>query len=452
MLGHAAARLAYGALLAERGKHEPAFRQFVRAARAGLPAAQFRVGRSYLLGLGVPSCLAAALQWLTRAGEGGDIEAQSLLASLALQGITANNQAGLFEPRRHHAGRPADHRTALHWARRAAAGGSAEAQAVLGYILTAGPAELRDPDRGTAFYRQAAEGGSPQGKLGWALALLRDGTDRDDARVRDLLQEAAGAGLAAAHYTLGTIADGVEAHAAAAMHYRAGGELGHSTAQFRYGLALLAGRGVPRDPLQGESWLRRAALADEKMAAAMLGDLYARPGDPPPNYCEAAMWYLRAAEAGHVGAARALGQLYLRGDGFGADPPIAVRWLRLAAEAGDALAAYDLGLCCARGVGTARDTAAARRWLKAAAEALPDAQYWYGRMLAEDDAADLAEARGWFLRAAEAGNGDAAVAAGEMLINGRGGPADRAAAMALFAHAAQAGHAGAKQALELVGT
>jgi len=60
---------------------------------------------------------------------------------------------------------------------------------------------------------------------------------------------------------------------------------------------------------------RDAALAGDPEAAALVGDLYAKGGNLPPNYAEAAMWFRRASEAGHKGAARALGMLYLTGAG-----------------------------------------------------------------------------------------------------------------------------------------
>jgi hypothetical protein len=423
-----------------------------------LAAAQYQLGRCYLLGLGVSPSLDSALHWLARAAVQQEVEAQAMLASLALQGISVGsspNDTGLFGPATWHAGQPPDHTTALYWAERAAAGGSAAAQAMLGYILTAGPPPLRDAARGAACYRAAAESGEPHGKLGWALLLLAEPAEA--TRAQALLADAAAAGIAAAHYILGALADvpdATEAAVTAAIeHYRAAAERGHRAGQFRYGLALLHGHGARPDPQAGESWLRRAALGGEALAAATVGDLYARTGPVPPNYCEAGMWFQRAAEAGHAGAARALGQLYLRGSGFGADPETAVRWLRLAAEAGEAEAAYDLGLCLAQGVGTVCDDAEALRWLRQAAETRADAQYWYARLRAEGRGAaeDTAEARSWFLRAAEGGNGDAAVAAGEMLLNGRGGPADQVAALALFARAAAAGHAGAARAMAVLG-
>lgn len=370
-LGNPEARLMHGKRLAAAGRAHSAFRQFARAARAGLAAAQYQLGHCYLMGLGVAPNLATALHWLGPAAAQGDSEAQTTLASLALQGMhvtSATDDTGLFGPAPWHDGEPPDYTTALHWAERAAAGGSAAAQALLGYILTSGPADLRDAVRGAACYRAAAEAGDAHGKLGWALLLLAEPTE--ETRVRTLLVEAAAAGIAAAHYVLGTLEARSDSMLAMAVaHYRTAAELGHRAAQFRYGLALLNGRGVAADPQDGETWLRRAALGGDALAAAVVGDLYARTGPLPPNYCEAGMWFQRAAEAGHAGAARALGQLYLRGSGFGADPETAVRWLRMAAEAGEAEAAYDLALCLVKGAGTPRDDAEALVWLRRAATA-----------------------------------------------------------------------------------
>jgi len=459
--GQPAARLAYGVVLVEDGRHRGAFRQFARAAHRGLPAAQYRLGRCYLLGLGVPSSPDAALSWLMRAAEGGDHEAQALLASLAMQGISGAD-AGFLEAASRYVGRPPDYQAALKWGTPAADGGSAEAQAVLGYIMTSGPDELRDARRAAHYFRLAAEGGLAQGQLGWALALLRgdaapnEAPKNGPAEVHRLLTAAAGAGLPAAHFTLGLLAEHAEVGAGrlavATAHYRDAAERGHRTAQFRYGAALLNGRGVARDRQAGETWLRRAGLAGDAVAAATVGNLYANQDGLPPNFSEAATWFKRAAEAGHVGSARALGQIYLHGVGFGTDPATAVHWLRVAANADDTLAAHELAICLAHGIGTTRDDTEALQWFHRAVDAMPSARYWYARMLSEGRgiAQNLQAARTGFLRAAADGNGDAAVAAGEMLVNGRGGPPDRAAAMALFTDWAERGHKGAQYAVRVL--
>jgi TPR repeat protein len=477
VLGRPTARVAYARVLAENGEHRRAFQQFARAARRGLPAAQFWLGRCYLLGLGTPSSPDTALRWLTCAAEADDVEAQALLASLALQGISVGADGGLLEAASRFAGRPPDYQAAMKWGRRAAAAGSAEAQTMLGYILTYGPDELRDVPRATRYYRDAAESGFARGQLGWALALLgdngaQDGTSQDGAlqdavslgeaaqdrssEVRRLLQAAAQADLPAAHFVLGVLDElaggDAEQLATAAAHYHEAAGQGHRAAQFRYGVALMTGRGVERNALHGETWLRRAGLAGDRDAAAMVGDLYSSQDEVPPNFCEAAMWFQRAAEAGHIGAARALGQLCVRGGGFGTDPVAAAHWLRVAATEGDTVAAYELGICLAHGIGTPRDDAEALGWFRRAIDTMPEARYWCARMLAEGrgTAQDLPAARADFLLAAAEGIGDAAVVAGEMLVNGRGGPPDRPAAMALFHAAAAQGNRAAQYALEVL--
>ena len=443
--------------------HPRAFHQFARAARSGLPAALFRLGRCYLLGLGVPSCPDAALRWLTRAAEAENLEAQALLATLALQGISHRTQVGLLEAASRYAGRPPDFEEALKWGTPAAAGGSAEAQALLGYILTSGPEEMRDMARAGAYYKLAAESGLAQGQLGWALALLRDDASKGgSAEVQRLLVAAAAADLPAAHFALGAFAEqastgadhlATAGHLAiAAGHYRDAAERGHRSAQLRFGLALMNGRGVEQDTQAGETWLRRAGLAGDPLAAAMVGDLYARVGSEPPNFCEAGQWFQRAAEAGHIGAARALGQLSLRGGGFGIDPVTATHWLRVAATAGDMPAAYELGICLAHGIGTPCDETEALEWFHRAIDAMPAARFWCGRMLMEGRGGpvDLPAARACFLRAAADGNWDAVVVVAEMLVNGRGGPPDRPTAMRMFDRAAAQGHKGAQYALAVL--
>lgn len=491
ILGRSATKLALANELAAKGAHLAAFPLLVKAAKAGLPAASYELGVAYLFGRGVPCSLTESLRWLTSAATAGKAAAQSLLAGLALQGISQTTSAGLFDATSSHNGVP-NYDQALKWARRAAATGSPEAKVLLGFILTAGPTEVRDEEQGESLYRQAAESGNAQGQLGWALVLLRRNSAAAVTEACGLLEAAASAGVPAAHYVLGIVAEGGGAGSqdftAAAAHYRAAAELRHHSAELRYGIALLVGRGVKQDVFNGESWLRRAGLAGETQAAAMVGDLYTRAGPVPPNYFEAAIWFRRAAEGGHAGAARALAQLHLRGAGVFRDTREATRWFRQAvelgdadamtdlaqialtrqapaadrqatfvwfqrkAEAGDPVAALNLGICLAEGVGVRRDEVRALALFRQAATCVPAAQYWCGRMLAEGRGSpvDLSAARAWFLRAAEQHNADAETAAGEMLINGRGGPPDRSMAIFLFNRAAATGHPAALFALNVL--
>ena len=169
-----AAALRRAVRLIDQGNAKQAFPLLSRAARAGIAEAEYRVGRCYLEGVGVPPSRTDGARWLERAANQGYVEAQTQLATLAIHGLTASADAGLsarlFAPTE--AAAP-DFETGLRWARKAATGGSADGQAVLGYILTSGPETMRDPDEAHSWYQRSAAAGCPQGALGLALSLSR---------------------------------------------------------------------------------------------------------------------------------------------------------------------------------------------------------------------------------------------------------------------------------------
>lgn len=451
----AASRLARADALAASGAHNDAFPIFVRAARSGLPAAQHRLGRCYLLGQGVPPSLNEAIRWLRRAARAGDVAAWNQLAALALQGVPTRDADGLFNAS--DALTQPDYDSAEHWSRLGAAAGSAEAKAILAFVLTSGPSAKRDEAAGEALYRESARAGWSRGQLGLAVILMRRAEPGWMPEAKALLKAAAADHVAIAHYLLATLAEsgcGGEADLeAAAAGYLAAARLGHAAAQMRYGFALLNGRGVARDVFNAETWLRRAALQGLAPAAAVVGYLYAQGGDLPPNYAEAATWLERAAKAGHVGAARTLGRMYLLGTGLRRDPEEAMLWLRIAVQGGDASARDDMTAVVLDGGGKPIDQRYVARWLREDAEdGIAAARFKLGLCFAKGIGvrADETIARGWFLRAAAQGLPEAAAAAAEMLMNGRGGPADPARAMVLFQGAARAGHPGAHFALGLL--
>jgi len=478
------AALRRGITLMAAGKTGPAFQLYARAGRTGLAEAEYRVGRCYLDGVGVPPSRAEGMRWLERAADHGHIEAQSQLAIIYLHGTAGapdpKSAASLFD-----VGDIADpgYVTAMRRARMAAEAGSGEAQAVLAFILSSGPEDMRDLDEADLWYERSAAAGCPQGMLGHALALNRKGGGETVQReIGVQLGKAAEAGLPAALYLLGVMSErglGVTRNeGAAAEFYRRAAEQGHRSGQARWGKALMQGIGVDANPSDGETWLRRAALAGDPEAAAALGDFHAAGGNLPANHAEAASWFRRAAEAGHKGAARSLGLLYVAGVGVPHDPEQGMQWFRISAAAGDGsacaefgnllltgmgeeddrvclykefeqasasgdpVAAYNCAVCLALGVGVARDDSEAALWLRKAADRVPNAQFWYGRVLVEGRGVDrdVAEGRRWIARAAEVGMVDAQVALGEMMLTGAGGACDPPGALALFEKAAASGH------------
>src|SRR5271157_410406 len=84
-----AAALRRAVKLAEQGDVKGAFPLLTRAARAGIAEAEYRIGRCYLEGAGVPPSRMDGVRWLERAANQGYVEAQALLATLCLHGVTA---------------------------------------------------------------------------------------------------------------------------------------------------------------------------------------------------------------------------------------------------------------------------------------------------------------------------------------------------------------------------
>jgi hypothetical protein len=255
------------------------------------------------------------------------------------------------------------------------------------------------------------------------MAMLADGEKDGAHEAQGLLRRVVEDHIPAAQFLAGALAESGAAgevdFAAAADAYRGAAEQGHVAAQYRYGLALLIGRGVTRDAFTAETWLRRAAVAGDAKAAAAIGDMYAADnGDVPPNHAEAVVWFQRAAEAGHPGAARCLGRAYLSGRGVRQDLRLAADWLRAAieggeemaqvdmarlslarqsseadqqetaawfsrlAEAGNQAAWFNLGLCLSEGIGVARDHEAACDCFRRVADTVPAARLRLDQMAA----------------------------------------------------------------------
>src|ERR1700749_4205978 len=73
----------------EDGDLKGAFPLLSKAARAGIPEAEFRIGRCYLEGAGVPPSRGEGVRWVERAATKGFVEAQALLATLCLHGMAS---------------------------------------------------------------------------------------------------------------------------------------------------------------------------------------------------------------------------------------------------------------------------------------------------------------------------------------------------------------------------
>jgi uncharacterized protein len=455
--GRADARLTLANLLVEQGAYVAAVRHIAAAARDGSAMAQSRLGFCYLRGHGVPASQEEARHWLELAAEGGDLSAQIELASLAMRGISGPYQRAAF-PEKTEAREP-DFAIAAVLARRGADHGSAEAKALLALILTMAPENAAADGEAEELYRASSAAGWPLGQLGHAMALMREGSEAAFREARLLVTAAAEAGLPTAHFALGAMAEagagGAHDPELAARHFRLAAEQGHAGAKTRLGLALLFGRGIKRNLIEGETWLRRAAIDGDRLAAAALGDFHASPDRDPANPEEAAQWYRRAAELGHPGAARALARMISVHDNNEYGPVEAAILLRTAIEGGETAAWSDLGNMIVSSTVPREQLPALHDWLQTMIRNdRPEAGFYVGLCVNCGIGTPTNEklARKYYLWAATRGVIDAMVAAAEMLANGRGGRADPALARGLFGYAGERGHAGALYALALMTT
>ena len=172
----------------------------------------------------------------------------------------------------------------------------------------------------------------------------------DDARARELLQQAIADGgpaaqmwLARVHSTgrMGFPRDEERARAIAAeviAEVECAAEAGVLEAVFLMGTAYDEGLGKPVDPVQAAAWHRRAAEGGHVLGAHNLGNQYAAGRGVPEDHALAAEWWLRAAERGDAITQLRLGEAYEAGRGVPLDLEQAREWYGRAAAAGNAQA------------------------------------------------------------------------------------------------------------------
>jgi hypothetical protein len=123
----------------QRGDYSKAVAIWSPLADKGDAEAQFDLGQAYRLGRGVPTNLATAQKWFERAGEQGQVDAQTTLGLLLFQN--------------------GDQANGLKWLKKAADQGEARAMLVYGTALFNGDGVPQDPIRGYAYVSRAASGG-----------------------------------------------------------------------------------------------------------------------------------------------------------------------------------------------------------------------------------------------------------------------------------------------------
>ena len=182
------------------------------------------------------------------------------------------------------------------------------------------------------------------------------------------------------------------------------GPAGPSAAQlYQTGMNYMTGTGVSRSDVQGEVFLRRAAVQGYAPAQVALGLLYEVGLVVVQDPGQAASWYRKSADQGNKLAEWSLGRLYYSGSGVPRDLDQATRWLQKAADQGDPFGAYLLGrIKQERG----DFPGAVPEYRRAARQGLPQAQQRLGELLTAGEGVpkDDFEAYVWLLVSFQNGN------------------------------------------------
>lgn len=255
---------------------------FTQSAEQGYAPAQYALGQAYLRGEGVTQNVDTGVEWLSKAGAQGMLEAQLELATVHRDRNT-----------------PEDLAKAIEWYAVAAAQG----------------------DTYAAISRNA----------------LLSQTEPNGAGQQIIVDAQAKVDQAFAYYT----GSGVEQDlpAAAELFYESA-LLGNTTAQWILGRMYINGEGLTRDAGQGIEWLTMAAEFNHPDAQFYLGQVYDRGYGTDKNADLAYKWYTRSAQQDQLNAQYSLGSLYFDGRSKMVGKLEAREWLEAAANQGDAQAQY----------------------------------------------------------------------------------------------------------------
>ena len=221
-------------------------------AEQGDAEAQFKLGRMYGKGEGVPQDGVQAVAWFRKAAEQGHAKAQN--------GLGAMYDLGQ--------GVPQDWVQAVVWYRKAAEQGEAMAQSNLGAMYEDGHGVAQDHVQAVVWYRKAAEQGYAEGQFNLSLMYVNG---------RGVSQD----------------------YAQALVWYRKAAEQGYAAAQHNLGRMYETGRGVPQDNVEAHKWqdlaAARATGEDQKkfsdgrdeLARSMTPDQIAEAGRRAQEWTEA---------------------------------------------------------------------------------------------------------------------------------------------------------------------
>ena len=412
--------------------HTEAFSALNDLSEKGDPCAQSHVAYMYAHGLGAPQWYSQAVHWWRKAATQGRADAQFSLAESYVFGIGVSQS----------------YRDAVKWYLRAA-----------------------KQDHVAALYRLGAS--------------YRDGkgVDGDAIEAERLFLKAANKGYAFAQNDLGAMYGRDGRYDDAAHWYRRAADQGNPTAQFNLAYCYLEGRGVLQDADKATALFNKAARqglgaaqndlgrlyetgelgfkdihkamelfrkpadAGEAISQFNLGRLYAQGVSGSENDLYAAELFRSAAAQGHQKAQEELWNIFDRGAIEPIDDAEAAEWHRRNALQGDVAAQLSLAIDYTHGRGLQRDQVEAIKWYtESAKQGNARAQYHLAKIYSDGNWVDKddSEAVGWFSASASQGDIDAQYELGFRYANGIGVAEDDFRAVHWYTRSAQQGNADAQ--------
>ncbi len=142
----------------------------------------------------------------------------------------------------------------------------------LGLISETGDGAPRDLQLAYSLYERAAEGGSPDGAINLAVALVRGaGIERDVGRAEDLLRTASAGRLCDRHLQSRRVgAGGPRGDEGGCAYFARAADLGEPRAYVAAAILLDEGRGVEKDAGAAAEMLLRGAASDYGEAITQL--------------------------------------------------------------------------------------------------------------------------------------------------------------------------------------
>ena len=266
-------------------KQKNAAELYTRSANQGYALSQYELGKAYMNGEGVAQNTDTGIDWLSKAGAQGLLEAQLYL--------------GQFHQERN---TPADTTKAIEWYTLAAEQGDTNATIIKNSLLG----------------DQAAV--DAQAKLDLANShYTGSGAEQDLEAAADLFYESAMLGNTTAQWMLGLMylnGEGMSRNLESSIAWLTmAAELNHSDAQFYLGLMYDRGYGTEADKNLAYDWYSRAAEQGQANAQYSLGVLYFDGTSTKVGTKEARKWLATAAEQGDANAQFMMAGVYLKDKG-----------------------------------------------------------------------------------------------------------------------------------------